>query len=527
MGIMIAAIALLPTIRRQELMLKVRTIDWIVIIFTILLVHYAIFFSFFKFWGFSPGLNLHNYGITPSNLSYFIIICSGIFLLIRIKSYQLKSSNLISFKSLISQLLARRMYTELSLILERNIKSIFVIANLDFPMGKHHTKFKKILDDKSFHELYMADQSGDDLNKLSKFKRNIYKTWLIITPDYSRRATEASDLLKSIMLKREVTEYLAINSPYLGMSLLQNKDYYSNSYINDYFKTLIHDKNSILYFELKNNQNTNEYSYEIEVDNLLLSYLFNPGMNAKKLGVWAPIGEYIETHLANLGKSTSDRHLKQNKDYYEDGKWDSSLFVGISFFDIMIKSALKQNVKWHMWLYFYNFFGERIIKNLKNFTNEEDDHYEWASPYHYLLYIIVSNLCDYIKAIELISIDQENVKLDSIDIKHENGSIVKSSILCLMMIIRKILISKHIADLYKLYLINIPFNVLFTLQKNDELERYFHCLRNAIIEGGFSNGIKDQEYWTELLKCAKKIDFIKYDIDEVNKFILDIKNRIE
>lgn len=138
--------------------------------------------------------------------------------------------------------------------------------------------------------------------------------------------------------------------------------------------------------------------------------------------------------------------------------------------------------------------------------------------------MIVSNLCDYIRAIRDIPIEQDNVKLKSIELDHENGNIVKSSILCLMTIVRKVLLSSNINEEFKNYLIEIPLNLLLTLQQSSLHAQYYQCFRKALIVGGYFNEPDDDKYRAELSKRAKLIDTHKFNSDVVKLFISDIEN---
>jgi len=521
---MIAIIALLPAIKRQEIALKLRILDWFVIICAILFIHYAVFFQLFLFWGLSPKLNIHRYGLSPSILSYVVLVISVIFILIRISFYRLKSSQISKFKSLIDNLISRRMYSEVYIILEDNINAVFSCANKEYSMGKLYSKIKRRTENYYPIDFFFAERNGKKLRNPNYFMKLIFRIILLIMPNYERRTSDANYLLRTIMLKKDLVIYFVSNAPYLGMRLLQYKSYFLDAYVDEYFKSLIQQKSSILYFELKNNQNTNEYAYQIDPHNILLSYLFNPASRAEQLGVWRPIGEYIIQHLDELNNSSTDKYLIQNENYYEDGKWESSLYVGIFFFDVMIKSALKQNIEWHMWLYYYDYFVDRIDRNISRFKKRDTGYYEWDSPYHYLLYTCISNLCDYIRAIEKIPLEQKNVILKSSNLEHENGNIVKSSILCLMICIRKIILSNNISDDFKWYLVKIPFSVLFTLQRSEKLSEYFKCFRNALIAGDFIKNKDDHEYKLELAKYARKIDRVHNNPEEINKFISDLEN---
>ena len=388
LGILLAAIALMPSIKRQEMSLKIRMLDWLIILSAVLLIHYLTFFSFFRFWGISPGLGLHKYGLSPSILSYLILYCSAIFIILRVRYYRLQSSEIHKFKSFIDQLISRRMYSELSTIFEKNIERLIQLANNKYSMGRFHSKIRRKKDTLYPIEVFLTEKSGKKIKNPNKIEIFLYRLILTFMPDHNKRSESANYLLRTIMLKRDLVDHFALNAPYLGLILLKHKSYYLDTYVDEYFKSLLLHKNSLLYFELKNNQNTDGYAYQIDSNNRMISFLFNPATNSEDIGVWRPIGEYVIHRLEELYVSTTDKYLIQNKNYYENGKWESSIFIGIYFFDVMIKSALKQNISWHMWLYYYKYFVDGIERNLSNYVKRNEEYYEWETPYHYLISIV-------------------------------------------------------------------------------------------------------------------------------------------
>ena len=87
-------------------------------------------------------------------------------------------------------------------------------------------------------------------------------------------------------------------------------------------------------------------------ENRVLYTLVADAQFAKKLAVYRPVGEYMIRELDELSLDpANDLYNLPMHDFHDDGKWSSSLWIGICFFDIMVSTALHKGIEWHMWLY--------------------------------------------------------------------------------------------------------------------------------------------------------------------------------
>ena len=103
-----------------------------------------------------------------------------------------------------------------------------------------------------------------------------------------------------------------------------------------------------------------------------------------------------------------------------------------------------------MWLYYFPYFVELILKNLASDKKFIDDNAKFPTRYHYALYEMTECLCRWIKAIEYIPLKQDNVVLESVDTTYENGNIPKSSMLALDQTVKEILVSDIISSSFKI-----------------------------------------------------------------------------
>lgn len=164
----------------------------------------------------------------------------------------------------------------------------------------------------------------------------------------------------------------------------------------------------------------------------------------------------------------------------------------------MVKAAIKQNVRWHMWLYYFDHFTKTICRNFNPDTRLSDELHEFSTKYSYLLYQIISTLIYWIRTVRDLPEDQENAKLESISLhQHENGNIIKSSIFCLGRSIKEIMLTPEVPERFKRDRVDSAFNLFFDLRANPKTEDYAKVLLEVLMYGGEFEPMRSLEYETK------------------------------
>ena len=128
-----------------------------------------------------------------------------------------------------------------------------------------------------------------------------------------------------------------------------------------YFSAVLSDAGSVLYQELKQNQNIDFLEgYYFPESNPLLHFLFSDVHTAEKLAVWKPIGETVLRLLRPDESTDLVIRLNGSAEGFEEECWKSPIYAGIFFFDLMVTAAAYQGVQWHMWLYYFPYIIERL-----------------------------------------------------------------------------------------------------------------------------------------------------------------------
>lgn len=185
----------------------------------------------------------------------------------------------------------------------------------------------------------------------------------------------------------------------------------------------------------------------------------------------------------------------------------SPVHLGIQFFDIMVTRALYQGIEWHMWLYYFPHFVEKIVQNYKPHSSVDLSR-EYPARYSKFLNDIIEAYEGWIRSVkDLVPLKQRNVILSSTDSLHDNGNIPKSSIIALGFSLEDILSAENISERFKQYLMDIVFRLYFELRKDSVTEEYGKVLF-AVLKG---KGLLDKkEFRGTVMMYFRRTDLIPY-----------------
>ena len=318
--------------------------------------------------------------------------------------------------------------------------------------------------------------------------------------------------------------------PYFGLRILALDIDERYEFSGEYFRELITDRTSVLYWEVRNNQNYSSgirHRYDIPEANRLLWFLFYDAHVAEGLGVWQPIGEQMIVELDCLHLSTDDDHYNGPlDDYHERGQWKCPLFVGIRFFDIMVSEAIDQNIQWHMWLYYFTHITDGICRNYRLDPQKVNPDAEFPTPYSFLLYEMISTLRNWILTVRELPAGQENAVLEATSLSHENGNPIKSSILALGECLRTILMTENVPPRFKRYVGSIVLNLYLEFVYHEDLAGYAEVLHNVLVVGGlFERRDEGSEYLGNIIHAHVSNDNIPHRHEEVSQLLRILVHR--
>ncbi|MFH2201691.1 MAG: hypothetical protein ABIJ96_01105 [Elusimicrobiota bacterium] len=485
----LAVYSLLSPAKKLQLSLRTGFIEKTILVIGCFLIHLLVLCSR------SPRSTslyheLTGIAISPDISAYLVLLTTSLIAIWFFSRFRLSRSSIKRFRTLADTLHYSRDYSELVQLVEEHFHALLSLSTGHyFP-----EKLRRFLPPKN--HFFDLERFEKRLARLLPWQRScieIIQPWLKrfnisneSFPTWSHAQIEAEGILQMLLSNPNFAHELARTKPYLALQVFSATGFFLPEFMDNYFQSLLNDRSSIFYLEIRNNQNLSigEHRYRIPKENRLLHFLFNDTEKAHSLGIYKPIGESVLRHLDHLRQNIqADPYNDPPRDYQEDGRWGCPLFVGIQFFDIMLAEAIYQNIEWHMWLYYYPHFARRICRNV-DFSNPDIDvDAEMPTKYLYLLHEMNWNLSRWVECLEDIPLSQSNSKLATSRPSHENGNPFKSSILALDQILHHIVRTKGMPQHFVHSQFDIVFYLYFDLLKIKGRANYAETIMNTMISG--------------------------------------------
>jgi hypothetical protein len=494
--ILLAAYTILPKARILDIKLRLTILDWLIILTASLLLLYLQFYEVFYSIGLTPNWNLSKYNLNPNNFSFVVVLLLGLYLILKTHFCSLSKNKLTDLKKLFEQL-------------NYNGQSSQIVSLLD----EHYSQLVKF---------YAKDKFS---SRPSKPKKWLNELKLYFDKRFNKRHNIISDVFEISILNPRVVNELTKTNPYLGINILHaNIDLWDKKkFCELYLKALLNNSSSILYSELnKNHETTFGGGYKIPEKNKLLYFLFSNVKKAEEIYAWQAIGEEIIAFLIDLRRNPEKEtyNLPYDRRYQEELQFECPLFSAIHFFDIMVTEAIYQNIKWHMWLHYFEYFTEEICKNYRLDSPHIDRNSEFPNRYSYLLYMMRDTLCKWVSTLNEVPVDQENIRLDNSNLRGNPSNIIQSGILALGSCTHIVYSAPNVPELFKRRYINAGLNLYFDILtlpnlRKEFAEQYADLLLDSLLNAGNQLYKKDQDYNSIVLDTLLHIDFAKLNPDNL------------
>jgi hypothetical protein len=382
---------------------------------------------------------------------------------------------------------------------------------LGYLLDKYHAQLFNVIDNKKWyvrvHDYLYPRPQLVLLNKKPKslFDNSFFKTTRKILakpfshPDQSQEIIQLniSRLLKS----KAFVSYLSDTYPHVAMKATCIRFRDSSEYVTSYFTYLISQPGSILYRELRDNQNcsyTGEYF--LDESNLLLNFYFNDIDVAKNIGIWKPIGDYVEKFIKE--QKGEANYYNQKDDYFSasDERWGCPIFVGLMFFNVMISLSIFKRSKYHMWLMYYLSFLRSILEK-HEYSSNIDRTTEFPIRFDYLIYELIHNCSGWVGAIEHLdytACPQENMT-------HSPEYFASK---CLGEMMHLIIESEKLDTRQKSYLLEMVIQRMYSLDQNK------HNFYSKIIFDGL---VRTHEGGAVNIDTVNKLRHVYKSVDHVHR----------
>ncbi|AXC15957.1 hypothetical protein ACPOL_6747 (plasmid) [Acidisarcina polymorpha] len=492
LSLLAAVIAVTPRERQLDLRVRFKVLDWAIASIGTLALIGLEFYEFLEtHFSFVPPEKSWPTGLTSKNAIYLIFLVVALVIPLRLRFAKLSKRRMSIFRELIEELYWNGNYGELIALLQTHLKSLFRIYRDDFPISRLRAKVYPLAFphyDPAVIEEILKAVNGPSKTKPRKrrnefqerlafrFKRIAWRL-LKLLPDGGTAKEDATELIRGIFFAPKFVTALSQTRPYLGLEIFTEfkNTFDRTEFIELFMRELLKDSHSVLFREIRNNQNMSGRRYQLPETNRLLFFLLKDLNFAKDVNIYKPVGDFMLTYLDELAAGTTKDPYNRPSDseYERNGVWESPLYIGILFFDIMVREALFKGMEWHMWLYYMPLVVKEIEKNYSfDGLGSDHEHYQYPSRYAQLLYRIFRNMRDWILGVQDVPSDQANVKLRRADDEHENGNIPKSSIIAFCESLYTVLVSERIGEKTKASLADMAFEIYFELRASGKYDSY-------------------------------------------------------
>ena len=490
LGILIAVYALFSIVVRHRLRL-LGWLLWLPSTATLIIVVYLLLFDVVGIRcgpGWCSSFELSEVkGLTPNKLAFLFVLAWIGYVAALSRRTSIPKRKLPLLASLIDRLVAEKRFPELVDFVEPHIDLISQCAGRQVWLRKLRDRIR------FYGNPFLALAQAPEAQK-TRWERtkqivmarpmSALKRLEARMPETSRKEEAAQKILRVLHTNDSLVKFLALERPLVALKLMHTR-------ANDYdfsdraFEIMMAHGQSQLRRETFLNQNVGLCFYEIDDKNPLIHALFADAKVAEKLEIYRPVGNYplqlLERDVDNYRQSISAAKPRDDRLIERD-----PTYCMIRFFDLMIRSAMKEGIEWHMWLFYFDILVDKLLKSMDVTHPDFDSTAEFPNFGYYLIYEIFSTYGDWLRIVECCPEGSTAVRIENTAPVHDNGSIFKSTILSIGNSLKYLVRNDSTPDQFISYLMGMLMRDYRDLaaRKNGGV-RAQEALRNSILAGGY------------------------------------------
>lgn len=465
--------------------------------------------------------------LSPSDIAFIVVLVWMIFAMVIHKYVPrlLASILLTRIAQLVDQLAYERKYFELIGFIEPYLPVIGKAWHRHLCLQRCHDTLEAMQGGIMTLRQTMFDEEArsreSQRSRFAKFARRWVGNLAVLIPSQNRAQSSAADIGRVFFQSEDLKNYIAVNRPYFAIPLVYQDMFGSREYCESYFEMLITNTGSILYEEIQHNQNSSyQHGYEFPETNRLLHFLFADAQTAFKLEIWKPVGNHM-LKLLNPSKSPDfSDYLKGSAVDFDEECWRNGVFVGITFFNLMVTAAAYQGVTWHMWMYYMTSVIEKLEQGYDASDPSVDTSDEFPTRSARLVYEIMYALCSWTKLVSHVPEDSPHRKVSHNDNGHiqdwdtwslPNNNIPMSAAVVLGTCLATILMSRRFENRFVVQMYEVALRTVNELNDSGDEGQLRRFLILSIIHGGQKDLGRD--YGELLRSMMNEVDhFIRYEV---------------
>ncbi|MCI8208167.1 hypothetical protein AUC61_01345 [Pseudomonas sp. S25] len=497
LGLIAAVWAIVPSTARLSFRLSLNWFDWLVIWSVLLIIHGFFFQPVLTTLGF-PSFGPWLWGFDKSATQYLLFLLLAGFVYWRSRKTRLTRRNLGMFDELTTALLHAGKLEELADLTHRHLASALNLATSKSVRSRLANALRPPRPD--FQIVFRDDgaislREGAPVNWL--FSRWFsFREWLADLVGPSQRVQRrAAIVVKRLLSSRRLAGHIAIARPYLCMEVMERATRFVGGFQDEFFNALLANEASVLFSELKNNDNFGGGGHRLALpdENRLLRFYCADVDVAARLGVYRSVGEAVLARIdadEALEKKLNGRLLT----FQDVGKHHDPVYAGIWFFRIMVLEGLHQRVADHLWLHYMPHFASRLVDRARD-VRPEDENHEFPTPLGYLLYEVVDATTVWVRDADVLTKPGDVLLPNQREGNHVHISFEAAE--AIGRVIRAILMSPRVPRRLKEELLGVALTTLGDLGKNAHLEPLARIMRVHLIE---PYGFREHNDYLHILK---------------------------
>jgi hypothetical protein len=480
LGFIAAVWALISPTGRLRFQFCMSWADWIIAGGIFLLANYLVFAPVLETLGLYYSLGPWRWGLDSSSTVYLLLLAVVIYLFWRSVSPKLARGRIGVFRELLENLLLTKRYDELVLLVEQQLTKLIRLSNEQPLLARWVDR----LDPPNINMDMAARLRGERPRAKPAWRQR----WSAVLQGLKTRSlkrekvsAQAREILLNLVTSPELTIHLAVAHPHFCAKLLEADEAVHSDYIERYVDALLDAPGSRLYVELKNNQYLKVGSrLDLPENNRLLRFFFADAAIADKNGLDRAIGEAVCRRLDEDSKLVEKLNGPLGS-YYEVGKFRCPINSGITLFEIMVHEGIHQGLQGHMWLHYFGHFTDKILKQM-SVPPVEPEHQEWPTPFHYLLYRLVSVATEWVE--QCARIDDSEIPVETrISDGFDPHFISKEATKALGSMLADIIPSEKLSTSFKVYILEVAIRRYINLKEKLNLNDVASLFKTAVIRG--------------------------------------------
>lgn len=376
LGLLLAAYQIMPLAKQLDLRLRLNRMDTLVGLSLAIVVVYLQFYEIFAAIGWTPRLGLSRFAVTPQRATAVVVLLFGLYLAGRLRWGRLNPRRLHELGELIEELTRTDRALELIVLIKRHFVRLVETTRKKTIREEIRARFGPPTHDEFIRAVskFMDPEAGEEHRpsrapSLIRSKWDYAVWWAVsrVLPETSRDdAVIAAKLIRRLLIEPHFAKAVARIEPYLALQildLLPRQD--TEEFLDHYVEELLAYQSSVLYAEIRNNQNvTRGDDYLMPAENRFLYYFFADPNVARRFEVYRSFGNAALRHLDTAAQDPANPY---NRSPATDDRREAvnryPIFAACFVFELMVTRAVRQGITWHMWLMYFNSIIERIVRN--------------------------------------------------------------------------------------------------------------------------------------------------------------------